>query len=335
MSQNIGKSWVAKTIQALFALCVGAAVYVAYHRGTNTVGPIGLGPLVGENTLEKALRVGTSSKADMDEFKVQGGLDKTSLWHGFRVRSVRTVHHPSGLLAFAELTLYKSGMLSKVASAAELRSAMTAECGPHWNINTDMGAVSLQQKNPQTGIECSTLETTGGGADTVVVVLAKPKDGAAAAPSAAVDPQPDRSANDPETVVKTAGGILRVVADQSEQPPHLTLNNRLVAGTEGGDFQEIKQTFHLGLNDIVLVMKGNTGTCCNTFSELYFVTVTPAGEATASTGKDSVPIESGEDGSAEVEVSGDQLSVTTVTANGRRQKTHRYVFANGKVTVSK
>jgi hypothetical protein len=72
-----------------------------------------------------------------------------------------------------------------------LRSAMTAECGADWKVRTDMNVVSLEQKNPVTGVHCSTLETKGKGIDEVVVVMAKQEETPVAAASTS-PPQSER-----------------------------------------------------------------------------------------------------------------------------------------------
>jgi hypothetical protein len=143
------------------------------------------------------------------------------------------------------------------------------------------------------------------------------------------------AADDPETAMKTVGGELRVAGDVlSPNGQKLTLNKKTIPGTDG-EVVALKQRFHVGDNDIILVMNGSVGACCTEFSSLYFLTVTPTGKAMASTGNDSIDIDADGLGSADVKVDGNQLLITTVTVDGRRKKTHRYIFANGKVAASK
>ncbi len=143
------------------------------------------------------------------------------------------------------------------------------------------------------------------------------------------------AAGDPETAMKTVGGELRVAGDSlSPNGQKLTLNRKAIPGTDG-EVVALKQRFHIGENDVILVMNGNVGACCTEFSSLYFLTVTPTGKAIASTGKGSVDIDADGLGSADVKVDGNQLLISTVTVDGRRKKTHRYIFANGQVAASK
>ncbi len=136
------------------------------------------------------------------------------------------------------------------------------------------------------------------------------------------------AAGNPEATTQTVGGTLKV-AGEWNAGQSLTLNGKSIPGVES-DFLTLKQTLRVAGNDVVLVMKGNAGSCCNTYSTLIFVSVAPSGRATVSDGMDS-----GEDGLADVKANGDQLAVTTETADGRRKKTHRYTYVNGRVSAAK
>lgn len=140
--------------------------------------------------------------------------------------------------------------------------------------------------------------------------------------------------DDPEAVMKTVGGILRVV--DSDEGQHLTLNNKEVLDTRDsrgavfGDARiRLRQKHQISGNEVVLVQTNCDGTACN-FSTLSFLTITPAGKYTVSDGMDA-----DEEGWADVKLVGSTLSVTTKTYEGRRSKTHRWVYSNGKVAKSK
>lgn len=145
---------------------------------------------------------------------------------------------------------------------------------------------------------------------------------------------PGHAAEDPQSTVPTVGGVMRVV--QGEAGNRLTLNGKPIYRVEGGKtfamedgVVVIKQKFRVGANDAVLVQTNCGGSAC-AYSILWFVTVTPAGKPSVSDG-----IDADADGTAEVKVAGDHLAVTTVTMDGRRKKTQRWVYANGAVKVAR
>jgi hypothetical protein len=148
---------------------------------------------------------------------------------------------------------------------------------------------------------------------------------------------PAHAADDPQTTAPTVGGLMRVVYVKDELVNRLTLNGKTIYRIEGGkpyamddSHVVIKQKFRVGANDAVLVQTNCGGSGCGGYSTLWFVTVTPAGKPLVSDGMDA-----DEEGTAEVKVAGDQLSITTVTMDGRRKKTHRWAYANGAVKVAK
>jgi len=144
------------------------------------------------------------------------------------------------------------------------------------------------------------------------------------------------AADAPGTAMQTVGGQLRV--EMHDGVNRLTLNGKPVYYVESGkrpfavedSIVVIKKKFRVGADDVVLVMT-NCGCSGVPDSSLSFVTVTPAGKPTVSESM----TDTGETGDIEVKAVGDTLTATTVTVLGRRQQTHRYVFANGKLTESK
>jgi hypothetical protein len=141
------------------------------------------------------------------------------------------------------------------------------------------------------------------------------------------------SLDDPSETLKTVGGVLRVVNHYGRR---VTLNNKDVyyekTGGEvlGGDHVSLTQKFSVAGNDVVLVSINCGGSGCGGSSSLYVATITPAGKVTVSDA-----MEANEDGDADVKVTGTTLMLTTKTYDGRRSKTHRWVYANGKVAKAK
>jgi hypothetical protein len=143
------------------------------------------------------------------------------------------------------------------------------------------------------------------------------------------------AAEGPDTMMKTVGGVLRVV-EVDNVLKQLTFNNKLVSNVEGGrsfpleeSHVSIKQKFTVEGNDVVFVRINCGGSSCGGSSTLWIVLITPRGKISVLEG-----IEANEEGIAVVQAEGNTLKIET-TVGYRKKKTNRWTYANGKVEKSK
>ncbi len=112
------------------AICLLGALYFA---GSAVFG----GFKIGDNSLEKALQLGKSTRADFSAFSENGGLDNAdqSTWDGYDVSSISLGYDKAGALASFTMQVSKSGMSGKVASLNNLKSSLASMCSGEWKAN--------------------------------------------------------------------------------------------------------------------------------------------------------------------------------------------------------
>lgn len=143
------------------------------------------------------------------------------------------------------------------------------------------------------------------------------------------------AAEDPETYMKTVGGVLQV--EDSRYQRRLLFNGKPVTYISDGrrwkledDFVVLQKRYTVKNNDVVMLYTNCSGTACGGSSMVHFVTITPQGKITVSEGI----ITSSEEGldADEVKLVGDSLEFSSITfISPRKYKTERWVLLDGKL----
>ena len=129
------------------------------------------GRVVPSNSLEEALQIGNSTRAQFTAFSNAGGLEAVSLWRGFVLEGVSTAYEGDKLVGF-ELEMRKKALRYDtnqfvLASVDNLKAALGPECGNQWEQNARYVFVASDN------VVCSIEENAAGRMH--VSVLAKPR----------------------------------------------------------------------------------------------------------------------------------------------------------------
>lgn len=128
---------------------------------------LALGSRVDTNLLERALILGTSTKADFTAFEDAGGLENRNQtqWRGYKVKMLGATFE-GGKLATVNLTLPKAWPGAKLASNDNLRNAMQPECGDNWQRDFEQLNAIVDGK-----LRCRILPLENGHVD--IIMLSK------------------------------------------------------------------------------------------------------------------------------------------------------------------
>jgi hypothetical protein len=121
------------------------------------------------NTLERALIVGKSTKADFTVLTDAGGLEnkEQTLWRGYKVASVETTYDAQGKLKAANLVLFKNWPGATLASNDNLRSSMQGDCGNEWERTSPEQLTATLRGEPR----CRILAVDGGKVDVILFAV--------------------------------------------------------------------------------------------------------------------------------------------------------------------
>ncbi|GGI21449.1 hypothetical protein [Oxalicibacterium faecigallinarum] len=119
----------------------------------------------GDNTLEKALYVGKSTKDQFANFMDKGGLSYESSWKGYKAMKVNVHFHDNEKLAIAQIQLDKKPIRGDMASIANLKRSLSSECGSEW-VSLSANQTMIQAK--KNGVECA-LHDQGGQTEVILI----------------------------------------------------------------------------------------------------------------------------------------------------------------------
>jgi hypothetical protein len=128
--------------------------------------------------------------------------------------------------------------------------------------------------------------------------------------------------------LQTVGGTLKA---HEGVPSYITLNGKKLAKIEFLDHLQFTGKYSIAGKDVVMVQEQCGGSACGSFMALYLLTVEPNGKMALSSSMDT----DGDGFNKVVEAPPNALRIETRTVDGRRTKTLRWTYTNGKVTAAK
>lgn len=164
--QQLGRSTLGNIGNVLFAVGILALMFA----GSWNLLPPGLRSMLsGPSLLEKALLVGSSTRADLLAFKEKGGLAAADTWHNFKVRDVLTNYDEKGTLNFIRVNVWKTFPTAKLASLSNIKSELEGICGSVWEMNNSGNGIGAKNRS---GVQCTAIESDRGGDSVEIAVMA-------------------------------------------------------------------------------------------------------------------------------------------------------------------